>query len=135
MRKITVMLASVAAAGIAVGAPVAAQAEPVGTVGASLTLTKTYEHGTAISQTLTCDPEGGTHPNAVQACAELAKVEADFDRLSAKDGADKCKEQNGEFHPVRVEAQGIWRGNAVSYRHSFLNSCWLSANTGTVFQF
>lgn len=144
MRKITVMLALVATAGISLGASAAASAaqpEPAGTVGASITLTKAYDYGAfrgmTFSATLTCNPDGGTHPNAAQACAELARVAGDFDNdnLGPNDGADRCKGPYNEYLPVRVTAEGIWDGKRVSYQHSFPNSCWLSAGTGSIFKF
>ncbi|NBH03502.1 SSI family serine proteinase inhibitor [Amycolatopsis sp. SID8362] len=133
------MLALAATAGISLVVPAAAQAAPAGTVGASLMLTKTYEYGPVpgrtVSETLTCSPTGGTHPNAARACEELARVEADFDSLGSKEGADQCKGPYNEYLPVEVTAHGIWGHEPVDYRASFPNSCWLSATTGSIFQF
>ncbi|MET7392155.1 SSI family serine proteinase inhibitor [Dactylosporangium sp. NPDC005572] len=106
----------------------AAHAAPKPTL---LTLTVARDESTKPAQHrafLTCSPAGGTHKQARDACAELAKVHGDFGRLQVAGGA--CTMQ---YDPVTVTAQGRWQGRKVAYRHTFGNSCTMSTATGPVF--
>jgi Subtilisin inhibitor-like len=79
---------------------------------------------------LTCNPTGGTHPKAAQACRELTLAGGDLDRLPAQ--SIMC---TMEYAPVTATATGRWRGKVVSWSKSFSNRCMLNAATGSVFQF
>ena len=85
----------------------------------------------ADTTTLTCDPAGGNHPNAGAACAELARVSGNLDRLRP-DGQVLC---TMEFRPVTATAHGAWRGRLTTWQRTFSNPCLLYASTGSVFQF
>ncbi|MFG2039198.1 SSI family serine proteinase inhibitor [Dactylosporangium sp. NPDC048998] len=77
---------------------------------------------------LTCQPAGGSHRQAYDACTELAKAGGKFDRLQLNGGV--CTLQ---WDPVTVTATGRWKGRKVAYRHTFGNACTLSTTTGAVF--
>jgi hypothetical protein len=82
--------------------------------------------------TLNCAPTAsGTHPAAIQACAELRAYGGDFEALSGRDGA-MCTKQ---FNPVVVTAVGVWQGKRVSYEHTFANECVKNSSGMSVFTF
>ena len=75
-------------------------------------------NGNAQRWTLTCNPAGGTHPNAADACARLAAIENPF-APPPKD--EICTEQYGG--PEEALVEGTYRGRAVSYGLSRTNGC------------
>ncbi|MFG1798391.1 subtilase-type protease inhibitor [Nocardia sp. NPDC049149] len=81
---------------------------------------------------LVCSPVvSGTHPQADQACAELAAFAGDFEKL--RDVPQRfCTRM---YKPVTVTAQGIWNGVPVSYRQTFPNNCMKSGKSKYVFNF
>lgn len=81
--------------------------------------------------TLTCDPDGGTHPHAEKACELLRGVDGDFRRLNEQPNAF-CP---AVYDPVTAYETGLWRGREVGYKQTYGNSCWLAAATGAVFTF
>ncbi|MEU3246713.1 MULTISPECIES: protease inhibitor [unclassified Streptomyces] len=82
--------------------------------------------------TLNCAPTAsGTHPAAVQACAELRGAGGNFDALSVRDGA-LCTKQ---FDPVVVTVAGVWQGKRVAYERTFANECVKNSYGTTVFTF
>jgi len=139
------MRTSLAAVALAVGAAVTGASHPVAhaastgpesLLGGSKTYLKltvaTGEQARPASHkaTLTCDPAGGTHRRAREACATIAAVGGDFGALHVDGGA--CTMQ---YDPVTVTATGLWRGKPVRYRHTFGNACVLHLETGPVFAF
>jgi hypothetical protein len=96
-----------------------------------LHLTIAAEIGISATATLTCGPAGGSHPNAGAACAELARVSGDLDRLPGKP-EQLCTMQ---YQPVRAAARGHWRGKVVAWQRVFANRCLMQAATGSVFRF
>lgn len=80
---------------------------------------------------LSCDPAGGQHPHANMACAELTRVDGDFDALSVHPN-QMCM---WLYKPVTVTADGSWHARAVHYRKTYGNDCQLEAATGPVFRF
>lgn len=81
---------------------------------------------------LRCDPPGGTHPRAGEACADLALAGGDFDRLPGDPETHIC---TLEYRPVIASARGVWRSRGVRWSHTFGDSCALRAGTGPVFDF
>ncbi|TQM82908.1 subtilisin inhibitor-like [Saccharothrix saharensis] len=77
---------------------------------------------------LTCEPAGGLHPRADQACLALSDVDGQIDGLST--GQALC---TMEFDPVRVKASGTWRGETRSFEAEYPNPCVMLAETGPVF--
>lgn len=71
--------------------------------------------------TLTCDPAGGDHPDAVGACAALAAAKDPFAPL-AKDAI--CTDIYGG--PSVATIKGTWRGQPVDARYSRENGCQIS---------
>lgn len=98
----------------------------------SLTLTVAVPDGSAESVRLTCQPPGGTHPNATRACAELLAAQGDFNDLPGNQEPGFC---TMEYRPVIAVAEGTWRGKPVSWEAEFGNDCTLHTVTGTVFLF
>jgi hypothetical protein len=80
---------------------------------------------------LGCEPAGGTHPHAQEACEELGKVDGDFDALSV----DPKRVCPLVYDPVTVTAEGWWHGRMVQYAKTYGNVCQLEGTTGPVFQF
>jgi len=79
---------------------------------------------------LTCEPAGGLHPKANEACLALSGVDGQFDGLSTGQGLCTL-----EYDPVRVTASGTWRGETRSFEAEFPNPCVMRAQTGPVFDF
>ncbi len=82
--------------------------------------------------TLLCDPPGGTHPKAVQACADLARSHGDFKVQSGKRRPRACFMI---YSPVTVSAEGRWRGEDVQFTARFPNTCVMRGQTGAIFDF
>ncbi|MEV0176361.1 subtilase-type protease inhibitor [Streptomyces sp. NPDC050803] len=82
--------------------------------------------------TLSCAPTPtGTHPAAVEACAELRGTGGDFDALEATEGV-LCTR---EYDPVVVTAEGVWQGQRLSYERTFSNECMRNSLGASVFAF
>jgi hypothetical protein len=99
----------------------------------SLRLTLTHPGaGTsgARSVTLQCEPLGGTHPKAAQACADLARSGGRIEREPARDTVCTMI-----YAPVVAEARGHWRGRPVRFKAEYANECVLGARTGWIFRF
>jgi hypothetical protein len=80
---------------------------------------------------LTCDPAGGSHPEAGAACRDLAAARGDFTKLPGEGPGIACPDV---YAPVTVVAFGVWRGASVSYNAEYGNACELAVATGPVFQ-
>ncbi|GAA4633928.1 hypothetical protein GCM10023196_073430 [Actinoallomurus vinaceus] len=83
--------------------------------------------------TLQCDPVGGTHPKAAQACADLAKARGD-DFTLASDGKNP-RACFMIYSPVTTTAEGQLRGEAVKHTARFPNTCVMRTQTGSIFDF
>ncbi|HUQ61336.1 SSI family serine proteinase inhibitor [Lentzea sp.] len=85
----------------------------------------------ALSTTqLNCEPAGGTHRHAQQACDQLMPVEGDFRRLE-ETGA-MC---TMELNPTKATLQGKWRTKRINFQQTYSNPCVVRALTGKVFDF
>jgi hypothetical protein len=80
--------------------------------------------------TLTCDPDGGTHPNPKKACNALRQAGGNFDRLRGDHRV--CPDI---FFPFTATANGIWQGRVVIFQHTYPNRCYLQRATAPVFDF
>jgi hypothetical protein len=80
--------------------------------------------------TLTCEPAGGLHPRADEACLALSDVDGQFDGLTT--GQALC---TMEYDPIVVKASGTWRGETRTFEAEFPNACVMRAETGPVFDF
>lgn len=95
-----------------------------------LTLTYTAQAGHAGAVTLTCNPTGGPHPEAGQACAILRSTGADPARI--KPAQVMCMML---YAPVTARLTGTWRGTRVRWSHRYGNSCEMTRATGVLFKF
>lgn len=88
----------------------------------SLTVTvKASAEAPAKTWTLTCDPVGGDHPKAEQACASLGKAEEPFKPVPAD---QMCTEIYGG--PEIATVKGTWRGEPVDTTFTRKNGCELN---------
>ena len=60
--------------------------------------------------TLTCDPVGGTHPRAAEACEQLAAANGDIKAVPYV--PRPCPPI---WEPVTVTARGVWHGQVIDY--------------------
>ncbi|WP_433180589.1 SSI family serine proteinase inhibitor [Actinoallomurus sp. CA-150999] len=97
-----------------------------------LTLTTTVGSAAPKTVTLQCDPAGGTHPKAEQACADVAKTHGDFKLASDEKNPRACFMI---YSPVTTSAEGQLRGEAVKYTAKFPNTCMMRTQTGSIFDF
>ncbi|MFD9789935.1 subtilase-type protease inhibitor [Streptomyces sp. NPDC059070] len=149
MRKTlgrTTLVAALALVGAAVAVPGAAGADQHDTRGAAMSLYApsalvltvapgTGDDGQSVLRavTLNCAPTpSGTHPAAVQACAELKHKGGDLAAITAAQPTGVCTK---EWRPTTVTADGVWDGKRVSYRYTFGNPCMKLAGQGVVFDF
>jgi subtilisin inhibitor-like len=109
--------------------PGAASADPTSTLSLMI---EAGDQGVASTVELQCYPDGGTHPNAVNACSELTLVNGDFEQLPVTPGPAAC---TMEFRPVTASARGFWNGEKVKWDKEFSNPCTMHSGTGTVFGF
>ncbi|MGW5852190.1 subtilase-type protease inhibitor [Streptomyces sp. NPDC055254] len=93
--------------------------------------------GTVVrASTLSCAPTArGTHPDPEAACGALNATDGAFDRLLAAPNPDRACPMH--YDPVTVTADGVWQGGRVAWKHTFSNSCAMSAtlNGNAVFAF
>ena len=80
--------------------------------------------------TLTCNPDGGTHPLPHKACNALRAVHGHIAALPGNPGICPFI-----FAPVTATAKGTWRGHLVTFQKTFPNSCVLHRATTPVFDF
>ncbi len=88
------------------------------------------------ASTLSCAPTaGGTHPDPQAACAALDATAGAFDGLLAAPDPDRACPMH--YDPVTVTADGVWQGSRIAWKHTFSNSCAMSAtlNGNSVFAF
>lgn len=78
---------------------------------------------------LTCEPTGGTHPEAEAACAQLLESDG---ALELPPDETICPQI---YAPVRVTATGYWRHHFKHFRKTYSNGCVLRSRTGVLFQF
>jgi hypothetical protein len=90
------------------------------------------EDGAPVSRVavLTCEPAGGSHPAAGQACGELASAAGDIAALSEDPGPCTMI-----YNPVTVTARGWWRGHVTSFHATYANPCVLRRQTRAIFEF
>ena len=103
---------------------------PAARLSSSLTLTYMAEAGFASAVKLTCDPDGGGHPDPAAACAALARAGADPAKLPPDDRMCILL-----YKPVTAQLKGEWRGRQVEWQHTYGNTCEMARATGVVFAF
>lgn len=77
--------------------------------------------------TLYCEPAGGDHPKAAQACRDLLASKGGF-QLPAGDSI--CPMMHA---PVTVQAIGLWRGTVKRFSATYGNECQMRSRTGAIF--
>jgi hypothetical protein len=110
----------------AAAAPLAAPLFPA----SGLVLSVRPEMGTLSTTQLSCEPAGGLHKHAKEACAQLMPVEGDFRKL--EDTGAMC---TMELNPTKATLRGKWRNKKVDFQQVFSNPCVMRAFTGKVFDF
>lgn len=95
-----------------------------------LVLSVRPEMGILSTTQLNCEPAGGLHKNAKDACDGLAPVEGDFTKM--EDSGAMC---TMELNPTKATLRGKWRGKKVVFEEVFSNPCVMRVNTGKVFDF
>ena len=113
--------------------PATAQAAPLSAPlpASGLVLSVRPEMGTLSTTQLQCEPAGGLHRNAKEACDGLAPVEGDFTKMEPSPDAACTMELN----PTKATLKGKWRGKKVVYEEVFSNPCVMRVHTGKVFDF
>lgn len=82
---------------------------------------------------LRCEPTGGTHPKAAEACESLLAAGGNFDQLGQpQTGAQQC---TLVLRPVVASAHGTWQGKPVHFDKEFGNNCVATSKLGSVFDF
>ncbi|WP_433733660.1 SSI family serine proteinase inhibitor [Nocardia sp. CA-129566] len=81
--------------------------------------------------TLTCDPAGGNHPAASEACAALTLAGGVIDKIAGSPGV-LCPKI---YAPVTATAAGTWHGRNFQWQKTFGNTCELHAATTPLFDF
>lgn len=85
------------------------------------------DHGPITAATLWCDPDGGTHLHANRACDQLRSASGDIARIPARKGPCTL-----EYAPVRVQADGTWRGRPQHFTRTYPNKCVAVRETGGI---
>jgi hypothetical protein len=97
---------------------------------AGLVLSVRPEMGTLSTTQLNCEPAGGLHKHAQQACDQLAPFEGDFRRMRPTDAACTM-----ELNPTKATLRGKWRTKKIDFQQVYSNPCVLRVHTGKVFDF
>jgi hypothetical protein len=107
-------------------------ADQAGQAPTRLTLQTVVGSAAPRTASLQCDPSGGTHPKAAQACADLAKARKDFVVASDDKNPRACFMI---YSPVMISAEGQWRGEPVKFTARYPNTCMMRAKTASIFDF
>lgn len=97
----------------------------------TLSITSAASGEPIANSSLSCSPDGGSHPNPVAACEQLSKVDGRIEGIPEDPGP--CTQ---EFNPVIVSASGTWNGEPRHYKQEFSNRCVaVRATGGVIFDF
>ncbi|TDD75028.1 SSI family serine proteinase inhibitor [Actinomadura rubrisoli] len=97
---------------------------PAGKLGITL---YNLREGSTLRWSLTCSPDGGTHPAAGDACTRLRKIKGDLDELRYKN--PDCPQ---DFDPREVDIRGTWNGRSVQLKERYPNEPCLRAATAPI---
>ncbi|APU17247.1 MULTISPECIES: SSI family serine proteinase inhibitor [Actinoalloteichus] len=81
------------------------------------------------SAVLTCDPDGGNHPDPATACSDLKLVGDRFEGIANQEICTMI------YQPHTVTATGTVEGKPVAIERTYSNKCVLAAETGEIFAF
>lgn len=116
-----IVVASAAACGSNDANVGANHAQPAGQ-DTALTISVTPKPGAKPQEwTLKCDPPGGSHPKAKQACATLAKAAKVKSPFAATPKNQMCTDIFGG--PQQAKIDGTWQGKKVDATFSRKNGC------------
>ena len=122
MRQAAAALAALAVLGLALagcgGGETSGDADDAA-IDLTLTLWPVGAAGDSISWQLQCEPTGGNHPEAEQACAALTAVADPFAKVPPP---KRCKEIPGSSPEVAV-LEGDFRGRKVRESFERANAC------------
>jgi hypothetical protein len=79
---------------------------------------------------LTCDPVGGTHRRAAEACEALTAAAGDPAAITAEEDT-MC---TMEHAPVRATMAGLWQGQPIRYQKTYDNACVMRVATRALFR-
>jgi hypothetical protein len=135
MRRLVaaaLLVMAAAAAGLAPGAPATASHGGTGswlqvTIGAPTTPGPS-DRTEPIVAWLTCDPAGGNHPFAAEACADLTAAGGDIAAIAPIGGC------GGVSQPVEITAWGRWQGQPVLFIETADNDGCARISHGLVFR-
>jgi hypothetical protein len=123
IRRAAVAPTALTVALVTAAAPVRAQ-----TAETELGITRYDVHeGVTEHWRLTCDPDGGLHPAAQEACDRLREIDGDLDEIRARPVA--CPKI---FAPVRLEIVGTWRGELKIFEETYPNACYVERLAGPI---
>jgi hypothetical protein len=105
--------------------PAVAEEEPAAS---ALTITITPHGQEPRTYQLTCDPDGGDHPDPARACARLGAVEGRIGEL--RPGRRPC---GWTYRPYKVDVRGSWQGRNVSFNGTYPNPCLAKSAGGGLF--
>jgi hypothetical protein len=86
---------------------------------AKLTVSYLADAGFAAAVKLECDPAGGGHPEAAEACAELEAAGGDPGKIEPTPHT-ACMMI---YQPIAAHVDGVWRGTTIKWEHRYGNSC------------
>ncbi len=96
-----------------------------------LSITSSASGEPIASASLSCPPDGGSHPNPAGACEQLSKVDGRIEGIPEDSGPCTL-----EFNPVILAASGTWNGEPRYYKQEFSNRCVAVRTTGgVIFEF
>ncbi|MEV0380859.1 SSI family serine proteinase inhibitor [Nonomuraea sp. NPDC050643] len=127
MRFMLTAARGLAVLGLCTATALTALPAAAATPGAELYITVTPRHDGAYSMRLTCDPDGGLHPDPLGACAVLREVGGHVDDLNVNPGPCPLI-----YDPVDVEVYGHWYDMPVTYNAEFPNECAMHRKLGPV---
>lgn len=79
---------------------------------------------------LKCEPAGGSHIDAEDACTTLDSVNGEFEALEPQSEACILI-----YQPVYIEVGGNWRDDVVHFQHHYPNLCVAGVESDGVFRF
>ncbi|GAB3277244.1 SSI family serine proteinase inhibitor [Parasphingorhabdus pacifica] len=112
--------------------PVAVNAEPAGPPASFVSLA-VHDNGRGNplrTATLACEPTGGTHPHATNACGSLEAAGGDPNGLRHEHTMCTL-----DYQPVTLTAHGNWQGEPLHFEKTYSNICTAKAQTEQVFDF
>jgi hypothetical protein len=109
--------------------PATASAAPLPASG--LVLSVQPEMGRRSTTRLNCEPAGGQHRNAKEACDGLGPVNGDFTKMTP--AADVMCTM--ELNMTKATLKGKWRGKKVFFEQDYSNPCVLRVHTDKVFDY